>query len=101
METEAVEAAGSYPGKIVQDPVVAAPKDSAGNLSFVVAVVVVVAAAAAAAAGGLVAEYNLVMPVIRMDCRNSKDMVVALAFLRKTVAAAAEPVLVRPERQTG
>jgi hypothetical protein len=80
-----VEAAGSYPGKTVQDSVVADPKDSADNLCFA-------AVAVAAAAGGLVAERNLGIPAIRMGCRNSKD----------TVAAAAEPegpALVRLKRQ--
>ena len=116
-ETRAVEAVDSRVaclekialGSAVADPkgsvvvvvvVVAAPKDSAGSRNLV----------AAAAAVASVAEHNPAVLVLRMGCRNSKDIVAALAGPHKTsvgfevgraVAAAAELALVRPRYRKG
>ena len=79
LETEAAEVADSYPGKTVQDSVAAVPRDSVGKPCSAVAV----------AAAGLVAEYSLAMPVIRMGYKKPEDM----------FAAAAEPALVRLKHQ--
>ena len=105
LETGVVEAANSklaYLGKIVRGSAAAAavavavavPRDLAGIQGFAVVVVVAVAAAAAAAAAGEpAAGYNLGMPVIKTDCRNSKDTSAVLE-LPHIMPAVEEPALV-------
>lgn len=112
-ETRAVEAVDSRVaclekialGSAVADPtgsvvvVVVAPKDSAGSRNLV------------AAAVASVAEHNPAVLVLRMGCRNSKDIVAALAGPHKTsvgfevgravAAAAAELALVHPGHRKG